>query len=62
MPRSSISLFKRIEADLGTREWFAAVAVADARYVLSFDVESPADDQTLMVVKRRPAEPEEVPA
>jgi sigma-B regulation protein RsbU (phosphoserine phosphatase) len=40
MRRDDSRLDQRLEADLGTREWFAAVAVADARYVLSFDVES----------------------
>jgi sigma-B regulation protein RsbU (phosphoserine phosphatase) len=37
-------LDQRLEADLGTREWFAAIAVADARYVLSFDVEAAESD------------------
>ncbi|MCU0233415.1 MAG: PP2C family protein-serine/threonine phosphatase [Thermoanaerobaculales bacterium] len=40
MRRDDPRLDQRLEADLGTREWFAAVAVADAGYVLSFDVES----------------------
>jgi sigma-B regulation protein RsbU (phosphoserine phosphatase) len=31
-------LDQRLEADLGTRDCFAAVAVADGQYVLSFDV------------------------
>jgi sigma-B regulation protein RsbU (phosphoserine phosphatase) len=44
MRRDDPRLDQRLEADLGTREWFAAVAVADARYVLSFDVESSVDD------------------
>ncbi len=39
MRRDDTRLDQRLEADLGTREWFAAVAVADAHYVLSFDVE-----------------------
>ncbi len=37
-------LDQRLEADLGTREWFAAIAVADAHYVLSFDVEAAESD------------------
>ena len=40
MRRDDTRLDQRLEADLGTREWFAAIAVADAHYVLSFDVES----------------------
>ena len=43
MARDDPHLDQRLEADLGTRDWFAAVAVADGRYVLSFDVET-ADD------------------
>ena len=39
MRRDDTRLDQRLEADLGTREWFAAIAVADAHYVLSFDVE-----------------------
>ncbi len=38
MGRDDPSLDQRIEADLGTRDHFAAVAVADGAYVLSFDV------------------------
>lgn len=49
MRRDDPRLDQRIEADLGTREWFAAVAVADARYVLSFDVESAADEHENVV-------------
>lgn len=44
MRRDDPRLDQRLEEDLGTREWFAAIAVADARYVLSFDVES-ADEE-----------------
>jgi sigma-B regulation protein RsbU (phosphoserine phosphatase) len=40
MRRDDERLDQRLEADLGTREWFAAIAVAEARYVLSFDVAS----------------------
>jgi sigma-B regulation protein RsbU (phosphoserine phosphatase) len=49
MRRDDARLDQRLEADLGTREWFAAVAVADARYVLSFDVESNDDDHENLV-------------
>ena len=49
MRRDDARLDQRLEADLGTREWFAAVAVADARYVLSFDVESTDDDHENVV-------------
>ncbi len=49
MRRDDPRLDQRIEADLGTREWFAAVAVADARYVLSFDVESGDEDHEQLV-------------
>jgi sigma-B regulation protein RsbU (phosphoserine phosphatase) len=40
MRRDDERLDARIEAELGTREWFAAVAVADGAYVLSFDFEA----------------------
>jgi len=49
MRRDDSRLDQRLEADLGTREWFAAVAVADARYVLSFDVESNDEDHENLV-------------
>ncbi len=49
MRRDDPRLDQRLEADLGTREWFAAIAVADARYVLSFDVESTGDDHETLV-------------
>ncbi len=39
MRRDDTRLDQRLEAELGTREWFAAISVADAQYVLSFDVE-----------------------
>ncbi|MGD9252643.1 MAG: PP2C family protein-serine/threonine phosphatase [Holophagae bacterium] len=39
MERDDPRLDQRLEEDLGTRDCFAAIAVADARYVLSFDVE-----------------------
>ena len=49
MRRDDSRLDQRLEADLGTREWFAAVAVADGRYVLSFDVEATDDDHENLV-------------
>ena len=49
MRRDDPRLDQRLETDLGTREWFAAIAVADARYVLSFDVESSDDDHETLV-------------
>ena len=49
MRRDDSRLDQRLERDLGTREWFAAAAVADARYVLSFDVESTNDDHEALV-------------
>ncbi|HOC44241.1 MAG TPA: PP2C family protein-serine/threonine phosphatase [Thermoanaerobaculales bacterium] len=38
MSRDDARLDQRLEADLGTRDWFAAVSVADGRFVLSFDI------------------------
>ncbi len=49
MRRDDPRLDQRLEADLGTREWFAAVAVADGRYVLSFDVEPAGGDHEDLV-------------
>ncbi len=49
MRRDDPRLDQRIEADLGTQEWFAAIAVADSKYVLSFDVESTGDDNEYLV-------------
>jgi sigma-B regulation protein RsbU (phosphoserine phosphatase) len=49
MRRDDPRLDQRLEADLRTRECFAAIAVADARYVLSFDVE-PAGDENENIV------------
>ncbi len=39
MAKDDPRLDQRLEEDLGTRDWFAAIAVADGHYVLSFDVE-----------------------
>lgn len=39
MRRDDSSLDPRLEAELGTRSWFAAIVVADGRFALSFDVE-----------------------
>ncbi len=44
MARDDPRLDQRLEEDLGTRDRFAATAVSDARYVLSFDVEPVASD------------------
>jgi len=38
MARDDPRLDQRLEEDLGTRDWFAAIAVAHGRFVLSFDV------------------------
>ena len=40
MAKDDPRLDQRLEEDLGTRDWFAAIAVADGQYVLSFDVEA----------------------
>jgi sigma-B regulation protein RsbU (phosphoserine phosphatase) len=39
MARDDDRLDQRLEEELGTREWFAAVSVAGGDYVLSFDVQ-----------------------
>jgi sigma-B regulation protein RsbU (phosphoserine phosphatase) len=44
MNRDDERLDQHLEKELGTREWFSAIAVSDGQYVLSFDVESPGDD------------------
>lgn len=44
MDRDDERLDQHLEKELGTREWFAAIAVADGQYVLSFDVDCPAED------------------
>jgi sigma-B regulation protein RsbU (phosphoserine phosphatase) len=44
MNRDDEGLDQRLESELGTRDQFAAIAVADGQYVLSFDVETPSDD------------------
>jgi len=49
MRRDDPRLDQRLEADLRTREWFAAISVSDARYVLSFDVEPHGDDHEPLV-------------
>lgn len=40
MAKDDPRLDQRLEEDLGTRDWFAAIAVADGQYVLSFDVQT----------------------
>jgi sigma-B regulation protein RsbU (phosphoserine phosphatase) len=42
--RDDPRLDQRLEKEIGTRACFAAIAVADARFVLSFDVDSPGND------------------
>jgi len=49
MKRDDERLDQRIETELGTREWFAAISVANARYVLSFDVEPSGSDHETLV-------------
>lgn len=46
MARDDPQLDQRLEEDLGTRDRFAAIAVADARYALSFDVEPVGSDDS----------------
>lgn len=41
MERSHPDLDQRLESELGTRDRFAAIAAADGKYVLSFDLEAP---------------------
>ena len=43
MDRDDDRLDQNLEKELGTRDEFAAIAVSDGQYVLSFDVDSPAD-------------------
>jgi sigma-B regulation protein RsbU (phosphoserine phosphatase) len=49
MSRDDERLDQRLEKDLGTRDWFAAVSVAGGRYVLSFDVEPPVGGREALV-------------
>jgi sigma-B regulation protein RsbU (phosphoserine phosphatase) len=56
MNRDDDQLDQSLEHELGTRECFAAITVADGEYVLSFDVEAPGDDddalhRTLNIVR-----------
>jgi serine phosphatase RsbU (regulator of sigma subunit) len=44
MRRDDERLDPHLEHELGTRQWFAAIAVSDGQYVLSFDVDRPTDD------------------
>ncbi len=44
MKRDDERLDQNLEKELGTREWFAAIAVSDGQYVLSFDVDIPSED------------------
>jgi len=40
MARDDPRLDQRLEEELGTRDWFAAISVASGQYVLSFDVQT----------------------
>jgi phosphoserine phosphatase RsbU/P len=44
MDRDDERLDQHLERELGTRDCFAAIAVADGQYVLSFDVDRPGHD------------------
>lgn len=44
MRRDDERLDQHLEKELGTREWFAAIAVSDGQYVLSFDVDTSSED------------------
>ncbi len=48
MDRSAPSLDETLEAELGTRDRFAAIVVADGDYVLSFDVDPAADARQVL--------------
>ncbi len=48
MDRSASILDATVEAELGTRDRFAAIVVADGDYVLSFDVDPAADPQQVL--------------
>ena len=48
MDRSDPSLDERLEAELGTRDRFAAIVVADGAFVLSFDVAPGADPEQVL--------------
>jgi len=49
MKRDDPRLDQHLESELGTRECFAAISVADAHYVLSFDVEPAGVDDDKLV-------------
>lgn len=56
MRRDDERLDQRLEMELGTREYFAAITVDDGQYVLSFDVDTANDDneelhRTLNIVR-----------
>ncbi len=48
MDRSDPSLDEALEAELGTRDRFAAIVVADGAFVLSFDVDPSADTDQII--------------
>jgi sigma-B regulation protein RsbU (phosphoserine phosphatase) len=49
MARDDPRLDQRLEQELGTRDCFAAISVADGKFVLSFDVEPQPDSQDELV-------------
>lgn len=49
MRRDDPRLDPRLETELGTRDWFAAISVADGLYALSFDVEPDTADRDGLV-------------
>jgi len=49
MKRDDPRLDQRLEEELGTRDWFAAVSVAGGQYVLSFDVQAESDQREELI-------------
>ena len=49
MARDDDRLDQRLEEDLGTRDWFAAVSLSSGEYVLSFDVQPTEGDTDALV-------------
>jgi sigma-B regulation protein RsbU (phosphoserine phosphatase) len=49
MKRDDPRLDQRLEAELGTRDWFAAVSVSGGQYVLSFDVQAEGDQREELI-------------
>ena len=61
MPRSSISLFRRIEKALETIA-HGSTPLETIQTAANFIAENFADDQTLVVVQRKVSDLEEIPA